>query len=89
MILRPDQYIAWIGEMDDYDSMNQFFSGFMVDQRTRSGAKALVANGNPPKQASRKEQYSGTLAGTNGLRTNATSETKTAGDEAVAGVGGV
>lgn len=87
--MRPDQYISWVGEMDDYESMNQFFNGFMVDQRTRSGEKTAVANGSPPKQTSVKEQYSGTLAGTNGLRTSMDGETKVAGDEAVAGVGGV
>lgn len=32
VILRPDQYVSWVGEVDDYDSMDTFFSGFMIDQ---------------------------------------------------------
>lgn len=35
VILRPDQYVSWIGEVDDYDSMDRFLSGFMIDQRNR------------------------------------------------------
>jgi phenol 2-monooxygenase len=31
--LKPDQYVSWVGEMDDYESMDKFFSGFMVEQR--------------------------------------------------------
>lgn len=27
IILRPDQYVSWIGELDDVDSMNDFFKG--------------------------------------------------------------
>ncbi|KAL9112308.1 MAG: hypothetical protein Q9227_003426 [Pyrenula ochraceoflavens] len=37
IILRPDQYVSWIGEVDDYDSMDRFFSAFMIDH---SGGKA-------------------------------------------------
>lgn len=33
VILRPDQYVSWVGEMDDYDSMDKFFSGFLLEQR--------------------------------------------------------
>jgi phenol 2-monooxygenase len=29
VILRPDQYVSWVGEVDDYDDMEKFFSGFM------------------------------------------------------------
>lgn len=32
VILRPDQYISWIGEMDDYEQMSRFFTGFMKQQ---------------------------------------------------------
>ncbi|KIW96404.1 uncharacterized protein Z519_03473 [Cladophialophora bantiana CBS 173.52] len=32
LILRPDQYVSWVGDMDDYESMDKFFSGFMVEQ---------------------------------------------------------
>lgn len=27
--IRPDQYIGWIGEVDDYDMMERYFGGFM------------------------------------------------------------
>ena len=29
LIVRPDQHVAWIGEMDDYASMDKFFAGCM------------------------------------------------------------
>lgn len=29
VIVRPDQYISWIGEVDDYEQMSRFFAGFM------------------------------------------------------------
>lgn len=32
VILRPDQYLSWVGEVDDYDSMEMFFSAFMRRQ---------------------------------------------------------
>lgn len=38
VILRPDQYVSYIGKLDDYESMDQFFSSFMIPQQ---GAKAL------------------------------------------------
>lgn len=32
VILRPDQYVSWIGELDDTSEMERFFSGFMREQ---------------------------------------------------------
>ncbi|EEA20658.1 hypothetical protein TMatcc_000653 [Talaromyces marneffei ATCC 18224] len=32
VIVRPDQYVSWVGAMDDYDEMAKFFSGFMRPQ---------------------------------------------------------
>ncbi|KAJ5774399.1 hypothetical protein N7457_009295 [Penicillium paradoxum] len=32
VIIRPDQYISWIGEVDDYEQMSRFFAGFMKQQ---------------------------------------------------------
>ena len=29
VIVRPDQYVSWVGDVDDYDDMARFFSGFM------------------------------------------------------------
>lgn len=32
VIIRPDQYVSWVGDMDDYDEIAKFFSGFMRTQ---------------------------------------------------------
>lgn len=32
VIVRPDQYVSWVGEMEDYESMDEFFSAFMKTQ---------------------------------------------------------
>lgn len=32
VIIRPDQYVSWVGESNDYDSMDRFFSAFMKVQ---------------------------------------------------------
>lgn len=32
VIVRPDQYVSWVGEVDDYEEMSRFFSGFMKQQ---------------------------------------------------------
>lgn len=84
--------------MDDYTSIDAFFRGFMLNQRKdtmRTSAAAAVVS-------SLKETYSGTRAGTNGLRTdrgdvNADVNGKAGngrvdihpGDAATAGMGGV
>jgi phenol 2-monooxygenase len=36
VILRPDQYVSWVGEADAYDEMEHFFSAFMRPQETLS-----------------------------------------------------
>lgn len=33
VILRPDQYVSWVGEFDDYEMMGSFFEGFMREQK--------------------------------------------------------
>lgn len=35
VIVRPDQYVSWIGELEDVDDMNRFFSSFMKPQNRR------------------------------------------------------
>ncbi|KFZ22777.1 hypothetical protein V502_02740 [Pseudogymnoascus sp. VKM F-4520 (FW-2644)] len=32
VILRPDQYVSWVGELEDVQDMDRFFSGFMKMQ---------------------------------------------------------
>ncbi|KAK5047754.1 hypothetical protein LTR84_006419 [Exophiala bonariae] len=32
VVLRPDQYISYIGPVDDYESLDKFFSSFMIVQ---------------------------------------------------------
>jgi phenol 2-monooxygenase len=33
VILRPDQYVSWVGDFDDDVRMGKFFSGFMIEQQ--------------------------------------------------------
>lgn len=30
VILRPDQYVGWVGELEDVGDMDRYFSGFML-----------------------------------------------------------
>ncbi|KAK0113444.1 hypothetical protein ONS96_014310 [Cadophora gregata f. sp. sojae] len=32
IIVRPDQYVSWIGELEDTDLMDKFFSNFLIEQ---------------------------------------------------------
>lgn len=48
VILRPDQYVSWVGEFDDYESMDNFFAGFMVEQ-TPVISREVLTNGAPPQ----------------------------------------
>lgn len=34
VIVRPDQYVSWVGDMDGYDELSRFFSAFMKPQVT-------------------------------------------------------
>lgn len=47
VILRPDQYVSWVGDFDDYESMDRFFSGFMLTQQLSSGDVAPKAGKGP------------------------------------------
>jgi hypothetical protein len=71
VIIRPDQYISWVGDWDDYDAMDKFFNGFMLEQPRAKGGEA---NG-----VTLKSEYLGTDL----------SKGVQAGDEAVAGSGGM
>jgi phenol 2-monooxygenase len=33
VILRPDQHVSWIGDLEDSADMDLFFSGFMKAQK--------------------------------------------------------
>ncbi|KAL1873446.1 hypothetical protein VTK73DRAFT_991 [Phialemonium thermophilum] len=37
VVLRPDQYVSYMGALDDYASVDRFFSGFMIDQSAVNG----------------------------------------------------
>ena len=39
VIIRPDQYVSYVGPMEDVDAVNRFFAGFMLPSK--------VANGGP------------------------------------------
>ncbi|KAM5354669.1 hypothetical protein ACJ41O_001316 [Fusarium nematophilum] len=32
VIVRPDQYVSYVGELDDYEALDGFFSGFLIPQ---------------------------------------------------------
>jgi len=42
VILRPDQYVSYVGKMDGYEELDKFFSSFMVDQ-SRGSLKTDVS----------------------------------------------
>lgn len=44
VILRPDQYVSWVGEVDDYEMMERFFGGFLREQR-ESNVSSIDAPG--------------------------------------------
>lgn len=54
VILRPDQYVSWVGELDDYESMDRFFSGFMRIQKEPNrdviNATDVLMNGEVKKE---------------------------------------
>lgn len=54
MILRPDQYVSWVGEFDDYDAMDNFFRGFMLEQ-TSQPAKNVEEQYMATEEAARPE----------------------------------
>jgi phenol 2-monooxygenase (NADPH) len=33
LIIRPDQYVSYVGSMDAYEDMDRFFNGFMIPQK--------------------------------------------------------
>jgi phenol 2-monooxygenase len=33
IVIRPDQYLSYVGPMDAYEDLDKFFSGFMVPQK--------------------------------------------------------
>ena len=39
VVIRPDQYVSWVGAVDDFESLQTFFEGFMVDQPQTERAK--------------------------------------------------
>jgi phenol 2-monooxygenase len=42
VIVRPDQYVSWIGELDDVEQMDQFFSNFLRVQDTPGLSHTIV-----------------------------------------------
>lgn len=39
VILRPDQYVSYVGKMDAYEELDRFFSGFMIVQERQVNGK--------------------------------------------------
>ena len=74
VIIRPDQYVSWVGEWDDYDAMDKFFKGFMIEQ-----ARGEVDGANGVNDTELKGEYIGSDL-SKGLPVS---------DEAVKGEGGL
>lgn len=48
VILRPDQYVSYVGPMEDVEALDKFFSAFMIPVTTaKSDGAALDADSNP------------------------------------------
>lgn len=68
--IRPDQYIGWIGEVDDYDMMERYFGGFMkgrgdggmqVDVDVGDVLKSAGSGGSEAERAGRDGSVLGAL----------------------------
>lgn len=46
VVLRPDQHVSFVTEVDDYEGIDHFFSGFMVEQNGSFRKGPLEVNGN-------------------------------------------
>jgi len=77
-VVRPDQYVSFVTEVDDYEGLDRFFSGFMVEQKQHNESIGQV----PQAQANG--------AGANGTIDEGKKEgiAMKAGDEAATGTGG-
>jgi hypothetical protein len=42
VVLRPDQYVSFVTEVDDYEGLGHFFSGFMTEQKQQNGSIGKV-----------------------------------------------
>lgn len=38
VVLRPDQHVSFVTEADNYNGIDRFFSGFMVEQKQQNGS---------------------------------------------------
>lgn len=47
VILRPDQYVSWVGAVDDYEQMDKYFSAFMRAQSKPNSVKTDPAGSMP------------------------------------------
>lgn len=43
VIVRPDQYVSWVGDLEDYAAMDEFFSGFMKLQGGQDGGTRIAS----------------------------------------------
>lgn len=41
VVLRPDQYVLYVGSIDQYDQLDRFFSGFMLTQSRSINSKGV------------------------------------------------
>jgi phenol 2-monooxygenase len=38
VVLRPDRYVSFVTEADDYEGIDHFFSGFMAEQKLQNSS---------------------------------------------------
>lgn len=58
VIIRPDQYVSYVGPMDDVDAINRFFSGFMLPTSTSNGANGETSVTKPTPTTNGLEMHS-------------------------------
>jgi phenol 2-monooxygenase (NADPH) len=52
IILRPDQYVSYVGPVDDYGALDKFFSSFMIPQpqsELKQPGPVMLSNGHSNK----------------------------------------
>ena len=45
VIIRPDQYVSYVGPMEDVEALNRYFSGFMLPTPSSNGVNGHKAKG--------------------------------------------
>ena len=81
VVVRPDQYVSFVTEVDDYEGLARFFGGFMVEQGVGERNEDI---GRVPAEIEEDSEGGGTGGGGGGRN----GVVVAAGDEAAKGMGG-